>query len=293
MVLFIIGVFLLVFIFILSKTSTDIRRIRGVGITFSILLIIAGLLLASVRQINPGEVGVQILFGKVQPTILYEGLNIVNPFAEIKTISIKTQNYTMEGKAEAVRVLSKDGLEVALDVTILYRVIPEQAPTIYRQIGFDFQEKIIRPIIRSRIREIAAEYNAIELYSEKRDEFQQKVYQMIKEDYEKRGIALESLLIRNIDLPQSIKETIERKIAAIQEAQRMEFVLEKGRKEAELKRIEAQGIADAQQILAKALTPAVLQYEMLKVQKELATSPNTKILILGSGQTVPPIFLNE
>ncbi len=283
----------LIFAALFVAKSPDLRRFRSPLLGAGVLLGIVGLVTAAIVQIEPGEVGIQILFGKVQDEVLYEGLNVINPFAEVKTISIKTRNYTMAGEADAIRVLSKDGLEVALDVTILYRVNPLKAPEIYRTIGFDFEDKIVRPIARSRIRELAAEYEAVDLYSEKRDEFQQRIASVIAEDYAQRGIVLESVLIRNIELPPSIKETIERKIAAIQEAQRMEFVLEKGRKEAELKRIEAKGIADAQRILAKALTPAVLQYEMLKVQKELAKSPNTKILILGSGQKVPPIFLGD
>ncbi len=290
--LVIFGILFIVAALFMAKSS-ELRRFRTPLLSAGVILGLVGLAMASIEQIEPGEVGIQILFGKVRDEVLHEGLNVVNPLAEIRTISIKTRNYTMAGETDAIRVLSKDGLEVALDVTILYRVIPEKAPEIYRTIGFDFEDKIVRPIARSRIRELAVEYDAVDLYSEKRDEFQQRITQVIADDYRRRGIELESVLIRNIALPPSIKETIERKIAAIQEAQRMEFVLQKGRKEAELKRIEAQGIADAQRILAKALTPEVLQYEMLKVQKELAKSPNTKILILGGGQTVPPIFLND
>lgn len=275
-------------------------RFKTTFIYIGLLLVFVGFLTSTIRQINAGHVGVQILFGKVQPNVLYEGLNFVNPFIEIREMSIQTQNYTMSGHTDeaareqddAIRVLSRDGLEVTIDLTVLYRIMPDQAPRIYREIGLNYQDKIIRPITRTGIRESATYYDAISLFSDKREEFEHRIREKIYDEFQKRGIILERLLVRNITLPQSVKESIERKITAVQEAQRMEYVLQKERQEAERKRVEAQGIADAQRIINSGLTDKVLQFEMIKVQKELVNSPNSKIIILGGKQT-PPFIIGE
>ncbi len=125
------------------------------------------------------------------------------------------------------------------------------------------------------------------MYSTKRQEFQDKIYKTISESFAKRGLVLEQLLVRNITLPESVKKTIESKINAEQEAQKMTFVLQKERQEAERKRVEAQGIADYQRILSTGLSDKQLQYEAIKAQKELAQSPNAKIIIMGNGKTAP------
>jgi regulator of protease activity HflC (stomatin/prohibitin superfamily) len=212
---------------------------------------------------------------------------------------IKTQNYTMsashdEGDKEgddAIRVLTADGLEVIIDLTVLYRISPAQAPAILKQIGADYKDKIIRPITRTKIRDNAVYYDAVSLYSTRRDEFQNRIFKAIDIDLKNRGIILEQLLIRNINLPASVKQTIESKINAEQEAQKMQFVLQKEKQEAERKRVEAQGIADYQRIISTGLSDKQLQYEAIKAQRDLSLSPNAKVIIMGAkGNT--PIILN-
>ncbi|MDX2063787.1 MAG: SPFH domain-containing protein, partial [Bacteroidia bacterium] len=127
-------------------------------------------------------------------------------------------------------------------------------------------------------------------YSTKREEFQTRIFNSIKDDFNKRGIELEQILIRNIRLPESVRKTIESKINAEQEAQKMEFVLQKAKQEAEVKRVEAQGIADYNRIISSGLTDRQLQYEMIRVNKELAQSPNSKIIIMGGGRNTPLIL---
>lgn len=138
-------------------------------------------------------------------------------------------------------------------------------------------------VTRTRIRDNAVYYDAVALYSTKRNEFQQRIFKSIEKDFKSRGLVLEQLLIRNIDLPKSVKTTIEGKINAEQEAQKMQFVLQKEKQEAERKRVEAQGIADYQKIISTGLSDKQLQYEQIKAQKELAASPNTKIIFMGKG----------
>lgn len=300
MVVIILGLLLIVVTIFLARSVEGVHRMRTLLYLAGGALVIIGIATSAVRQINPGEVGVQVLFGKVKDNVLYEGLTVVNPLVDIRTLSIQTQNYTMSGISDegagagddAIRVLSSDGLEVTIDLTVLYRVLPTDAPAIVRRIGPEYQDKIVRPITRTRIRENSVYYTAIDLYSRKRDEFQQRISQSIEKDFRERGLVLENLLVRNITLPLSVKESIERKITAEQEAQRMEFVLDKGEQEAKLKQIEAEGVATAQRILNEALTDRILQYETIKMQKELATSPNSKIIIMG-GKNAPPIFLND
>ena len=191
---------------------------------------------------------------------------------------------------DAIRVLTSDGLEVTIDLTVLYKLLPSDAPKIVRETGLDYTDKIVRPLTRTKIRDNAVYYEAIALYSTKRDEFQQRIFRSIDEDFKKRGLILEQLLVRNITLPQSVKTTIEQKISAEQEAQKMQFVLQKERQEAERKRVEAQGIADYQHIISESLTEKQLQYEQIKAMKELASSPNAKMIILGKGNT--PLILD-
>ena len=263
------------------------KTFKIVGVVIALLGVFSGIFV----QVNAGKIGVKSLYGSVQPDIIESGLNVINPFMDITTFDIQTQNYTMsavhsEGDKEgddAIRVLSNDGLEVVIDLTVLYRIMPSEAPKIYKQIGENYTDKIVRPVTRTRIRDNAVYYDAVALYSTKRNEFQQRIFKSIEADFKTRGLVLEQLLIRNINLPQSVKVTIESKINAEQDAQKMTFVLQKEKQEAERKRVEAQGIADYQRIISTGLSDKQLQYEQIKAQKELAASPNTKIIFMGKG----------
>ena len=265
-----------------QKVSRPIR-IAGFG------LAIFGLLMACFKQIDAGEVGVQKLFGSVNDNILESGLNFVNPLVEVVGVNTRTQNYTMsslhdEGQKvgdDAIRVLSNDGLEVVIDLTVLYHVNKTQAPRIIREIGGNYEEVIVRPVSRTKIRDNAVFYPAIDLYSTKREEFQSRIYRDIDSLFKQRGLGLEQLLIRNISLPTSVKQSIESKINAEQDAQKMQFVLQKEKQEAERKRVEAQGIADYQRILSLGLSDKLLQYEQIKAMKELSLSQNSKVIVMG------------
>ncbi len=217
---------------------------------------------------------------------------------DVTEVDTRTQNYTMSGVHnegdvkgdDAIRVLSADGLEVTIDLTVLYRLIPNDAPNLYKETGLDYKDKIVRPIARTKIRDNAVYYDAVSLFSSRRDEFQARIYKSIEEEFKKRGLLLENLLVRNITLPTSVKNAIETKINAEQEAQKMQFVLQKERQEADRKRVEAQGIADYQRIISESLTDKQLQYEQIKTMKELAASQNAKIIIMGKGST--PMILD-
>ena len=294
-VLVIIGIVVLIVGFNAKKSNTPISPYGGIIKVVGFGIIGISALLSSIIQVNPGEIGVQKLFGKVSNSTLESGLNLVNPLVEVVTFDIRTQNYTMSGVQtegdksgdDAIRVLSADGLEVVIDLTVLYKVVPSEAPRILKEIGTDYKNTIVRPICRTKIRDNAVYYDAVALYSTKRDEFQGRIFKTIEKDFKSRGLLLEQLLVRNISLPTSVKTTIESKINAEQEAQKMTFVLQKEKQEAERKRVEAQGIADYQKILSTGLSDKQLQYEMIKA---IATSPNAKLIIMNGKNSTPVIL---
>jgi len=294
----ILGIVVFVVGLILSRVN-DILHKFGKPVRFAgMILVVIGLLSASIVQIDAGHVGIKKLFGQVQPDVLYSGLHFINPFLDVIEVDTRTQNYTMSGvhdegaKAgdDAIRVLSADGLEVTIDLTVLYRVVPVDAPRLFKETGLDYSDKIVRPISRTKIRDNAVYYDAVSLYSTKRDEFQTRIYQSIEQEFKARGLLLENLLVRNITLPTSVKNAIEAKINAEQDAQKMQFVLQKERQEADRKRVEAQGIADYQRIINESLTDKQLTYEQIKVMRDLAASPNAKMIIMGKGNS--PIILD-
>lgn len=299
MVAIILGVIMLIIGIVLKNQEREELRKLATGIRIlALIIIIVGFLTSCIKQIDAGQIGVKSLFGKVSDDVLTSGLNMVNPLVDVKTVDIKTQNYTMSGVHDegeqagddAIRVLTADGLEVIIDLTVLYRVIGQEAPRIVKETGLDYKDKIVRPLTRTKIRDNAVYFTAIELYSNKRDQFQNRIFKSIEDDFKKRGLILEQLLVRNITLPNNVKTSIEEKIKAEQEAQKMEFVLQKEKQEAERKRVEAQGIADYQRIMSSGLTDKQLQYEQIQVLKGLVTSPNSKVIVMGKGNT--PVILD-
>lgn len=299
MILMILGILLLVVAGAISKTREEFRKLANGLRIGSFIIIILGVLTSCIKQIDAGEIGVQSMFGNVKDEILTSGLNLVNPLVTVRSVDIRTQNYTMSGVHDegnqsgddAIRVLTSDGLEVVIDLTVLYRVTGSEAPRIVRETGLDYKDKIVRPLTRTKIRDNAVYYTAIDLYSNKRDQFQTRIFKSIEEDFKKRGLILEQLLVRNITLPENVKKSIEEKIKAEQEAQKMEFVLQKEKQEAERKRVEAQGIADYQRIINTGLTDKQIEYEQIKALKEIATSQNAKVLIMGNSKT--PVIIDS
>lgn len=298
MVFIILGVILFIVGLVMSKND-ETRRFANPLRIVGLLVMVIGVVTACVVQIEAGQVGVKKLFGQVQNDVLGSGLHFINPLLDVEQMDIRTLNYTMSGvhdegaksADDAMRVLTADGLEVTMDLTVLYKVLPSDAPKIVRETGLDYTDKIVRPLTRTKIRDNAVYYDAVALYSSKRDEFQQRIFKSIEQDFRQRGLILEQLLVRNITLPQSVRTTIEQKISAEQEAQKMQFVLQKERQEAERKRVEAQGIADYQRIISEGLTEKQLQYESIKAQLELAKSTNAKMIIMGRGNT--PVILDS
>jgi regulator of protease activity HflC (stomatin/prohibitin superfamily) len=292
MQIILVGVVILVIGFVIANFDPSLKRYRSVIKTAGVIVILIGMSISAVVQVEPGQVGVQKLFGKVNDNILESGLNVINPLVKVVMFDIRTENYTMSGVTDeglkmgddAIRVLSADGLEVIVDLTVLYKVIPSEAPRILKEVGTDYRNVLVRPICRTKIRDNAVYYDAVALYSTKRDEFQSRIFATIETNFKERGLMLEQLLVRNLTLPASVKATIESKINAEQDAQKMTFVLQKERQEAERKRVEAQGIADYQKILSTGLSDRLLQYEMIKA---ISASPNAKLIFMTNGKNLP------
>ena len=293
MILIILGIILFIVDTLIAKNNTAIAKFEGIGKKISIVLVALGIMTSCVKQIDAGEIGVKILFGSIQKEVMLSGLHFINPLLDVKKLDVKTQNYTMSGvhdegdKAgdDAIKVLTSDGLEVTIDLTVLFRLVSNEAPRLLGETGADYRDKIVRPITRTKIRDNAVYYQAVDLFGSKRDEFQQRIYKTIEDDFKKRGLMLEQLLVRNITLPNSVKASIESKINAEQDAKKMEFVLQKEKQEAERKRVEAQGIADYQKIINTGLTDQQLQYEQIKAMQALALSPNAKVIVMGKGNS--------
>ena len=292
MTVIVIGIVILIIGFVAAKGDPFLRNYKSLIKTAGVIVILVGISIACVVQVEPGEVGVQKLFGKVNNNILESGLNVINPLVQVVMFDVRTENYTMSGVQDegakqgddAIRVLSADGLEVIIDLTVLYRVVPAEAPRILKEVGTDYRNVLVRPICRTKIRDNAVYYDAVALYSTKRDEFQAKIFATIETNFKERGLLLEQLLVRNITLPASVKASIESKINAEQDAQKMTIVLQKERQEAERKRVEAQGIADYQKILSTGLSDRLLQYEMIKA---ISASPNAKLIFMTNGKNLP------
>jgi regulator of protease activity HflC (stomatin/prohibitin superfamily) len=297
MILIFLGVIIAVVGNVLKRSATNVSRYGGIATTVGIVFIVLGIFLSAFKTISPGQAGVQTLFGKVQNKVLESGLHVVNPLVDVTPFNIQTQNYTMSGVHtegdvagdDAIRVLCSDGLEVTIDLSVLFRVKEAKAPFIYQNIGVDYLDKLVRPVTRTVLRDNAVNYQAVDLYSTKRQQFQDRIFRTISSNFAKNGLELQQILVRNVSLPASVKASIESKINAEQEAQKMQFVLQKERQEAERKRVEAQGIADYQKILSTGLSDKQLQYESIQAQKAIATSANAKVIIMGNGKT--PVIL--
>lgn len=284
-----------------------------VGFASSALLVVAVVLfVSSCAVIIPaGHIGVQVLFGKVKPTALTEGIQFINPFVEVQEMSVRTETYTMsatsnEGQMrgdDSIQALSSDGLLMPLDITIAFRLVGTDAPRIYRDIGADYIDKIIRPASRTAVREAIAGFTAQEAYSTKREALPQKMHDLLTERMrsllEKRedfkdatGFIIDQVMLRKIQLPDKVKNAIEAKLEAAQQAEQMQFVLDKERQEAERKRIEAKGVSDFQTIVSQSINPNLLQWKGIEATENLSKSQNAKIVIIGSGKNGLPVILN-
>ncbi|OGF27619.1 hypothetical protein A2331_04360 [Candidatus Falkowbacteria bacterium RIFOXYB2_FULL_34_18] len=265
-------------------------------ISIILLVLVFWLFFASIVIVDAGETGVYSLFGRVKDKELSSGFHLVIPLAKVAKMSIRTEEYTMsiaqgEGKrvgADAITSLTKEGLSVDLDMTVLYRLNEEQASDLYSKVGLNYEEKILRPAIRTSIRDIIAQYEAKDIYSEKREEAADKILEALRNNVVTRGVIVEDVMLRNVSLPAGLTSAIQEKLKAEQEAQKYEFLLDREMKEKQRKIIEAEGQRDAQQIINESLTTNYLYYLYISDLK----SREGTIYVPTSPTTGMPLFKN-
>lgn len=281
-----------------GEVNVNIAKIRKSVKVIIPLVIIVLVLIKSIVVIHPGQVGVVVLFGNVKANALQNGIHLINPLASVVRMSVRTEEYTMsiaggEGKMsgdDAIDALTKEGLKVRLDLTAWYRLETAAAPKVYQTIGSDYEVKIVRPALRTAIRDAVVNYTAAGIYTEKRTEVINDIENVLSSLTKERGIVVEKILLRNVILPKKLTEAIDAKQAAEQEAQKMEFVLQKEQKEQERKIIEAEGIKSANKIIAAGLTPSYLQWYRIDMMKQLVNSPNNTIIFIPEGLDTTPII---
>ncbi|HYY70707.1 MAG TPA: prohibitin family protein [Terriglobales bacterium] len=245
-------------------------------------------LLAAVAKVPAGHVGVLTLFGRVTGEVLPEGMHLVNPFKSNNVMSIRTEQIK-----ESASVPSSEGLVMALDTSLLFHLNPEKAAEVYRQIGPNYVLTVVEPSLRAAIREATASHSANALYTGEREKVAQEIYAQLARELNKRGVEVESVLLRDIQLPTTLKASIETKQQAEQESLAMSFRLQKEKQEAERKRIEAQGIHDFQQIVSQGISPALLEWKGIEATESLARSPNTKVVVVGNNKNGLPLILGQ
>jgi len=260
--------------------------LRKLGAILAVLLVVI-LLFMAVVSVEAGHVAVVTLFGRVTGQVLGEGIHLLNPLAVASKLSVRTQTLK-----EAASVPSNEGLIITLDTSLQFHLSRERAAEVYQSIGPNYIEIFVEPHLRSAIRAVTAAHSANALYTGGREEVQQKIQDMLAKDLSGRGIVVEAVLLRDIQLPAMLKASIEQKQQAEQDSLRMSFILQKEKQEAERKRIEAQGIADFQRIVAQGISQQLLEWKGIEATEKLATSNNAKVVIIGSGKTGLPVILS-
>jgi prohibitin 1 len=260
---------------------------RGAGfIRIVIAAAIVLLLLWSVTSIPTGNVGVLTLFGRVTGETLSEGIHLINPLKSVQKLSIQTQSVK-----ESANVPSNEGLILALDTSLLFHLDHTKAAYVYQTIGDNYAEKIVEPTLRSAVRASTSAHSANALYTNARELVQQQIQDELTKELAPRGVIVENVLLRDVQLPAMLKSSIEAKQQAEQDALRMSFILQKEKQEAERKRIEAQGIADFQKIVAQGISAQLLEWKGIEATEKLAQSNNTKVIVVGNPKNGLPLVL--
>jgi prohibitin 1 len=265
--------------------SGGLLRLIGLGIAAFLIVI---LLFSSVTRVGTGHVGVLTLFGRVTDETLGEGIHLINPLKTNNELSIQTQTIK-----ESASVPSSEGLMMSLDTSLIYHLNPDRAAEVFQKIGSDYENVVVEPTLRSAIREATASHTANALYTGEREMVAKQILDQITQELSKRGLTVENVLLRDIQLPSTLKAAIEAKQQAEQESLAMNFRLQKETQEAQRKRIEAAGVRDFQQIVAQGITPSLLEWKGIEATENLAKSPNSKVVVIGNNKNGLPLILGQ
>ena len=286
--IFIFALVAAVILFFVYRNAKQMGRKQESSII--LLMSIAALLFALSRTftiIPAGTVGVVDFLGNVSDNTLKPGVNIINPIAKIIKYSFKTQEIK-----ENMNVPSKEGLPVQLEISLMFRVDPAMANSIYKSVqAGDYLNVILIPQFRSVVRGVTSKFEAKALYTGAREQLAKEITTELQKLVGPRGIIIENAPLRQIILPQGLTQSIEQKLQAEQESQRMTFILTKEKQEAERKRIEAKGIKDFQEIVSQGINQNLLRWKGIEATEKLANSKNTKVVIIGSGKDGLPLIL--
>lgn len=254
--------------------------------TRQILLMISVMLLfVSCSVIRQGEVGMKRKLGKLDQKILQPGAVGYNPFiTRIIKMPIRTMNMEI-----STNLPSKEGLNVTAVISILYRIVPDKAPSIIENIGVGNEANVISSVFRSSASDVCSRFFAKDMHSAQRASIESEITDQMETILSPRGFEIEAVLLKNISLPAGLARAVEEKLEAEQAAQRMEFLLDRERREAQRKIIEAEGIRDSQKIISEGLTPAIIQWQSIDAFREVAKSPNTKVIITDGNA---PMLIN-
>ena len=266
-----------------NPRSVGVPILVGIGLVFLIIL-----LWASVAYVPPGSVGVLTSFGRVTGDILPEGTHFVSPFKINHVLTVRSQS-----REEHTSTPSSEGLNLEMDTSLIYRLNKERAADVFQKIGTNYDSIIVEPNLRSIIRDVTAGHSANTLYSSSRKQVEDEILQGLRASLEPRGIIVENILMRDIQLPHALRASIETKQQAEQESLAMSFRLQKERQEADRKRIEAQGIHDFQQIVAQGISAQLLQWKGIEATESLAKSPNAKIIVIGNAKNGLPLVMSQ
>jgi regulator of protease activity HflC (stomatin/prohibitin superfamily) len=243
-------------------------------------------LLAGCAIVRQDEIGVRTTFGRITSGPQGPGAQLIIPGVN-SVLRVPGRVVNREVRLE---LPSREGLNVAAEVSILYRVVPDSVPRLLATAGLGFEEDVVIPVFRSASADVAAQFMAKDMHSGSRLGIETAVREKMMDVLSRRGIVVENVLLKSIRLPADLARAVEEKLEAEQRAEQMRFVLDRERQEAERRKIEAQGVRDAQRILAEGLTPMVLSYQSIEAFRELARSPNTKVIVTDGKS---PIFLGN
>jgi prohibitin 1 len=260
-------------------------RLIAIGVAAFLLVI---LLFSCITRVGTGHVGVLTLFGKVTGETLGEGIHLINPLKTNNELSIQTQTLK-----ESASVPSSEGLMMSLDTSLIYHLNPDRASEVFQKIGADYENVVVEPTLRSAIREATASHTANALYTGEREMVGKQIYDQVTAQLNQRGLTVENVLLRDIQLPATLKAAIEAKQQAEQESLAMNFRLQKETQEAQRKRIEAAGVRDFQQIVAQGITPSLLEWKGIEATENLAKSPNSKVVVIGNNKNGLPLILGQ
>lgn len=267
------------------------KAMSRLGILGAIFLVVAVLGAGCMTStIGAGEGGVKFsTFAGTDLGGTYgEGFHLHAPWTNIISYDVKIQE-----KMEQITALSSNGLSIKMDISVRFRPLRDELPQLHTTYGSDYYRKLIQPQLRSVAREVVGRYTPEELYSTKRTELQGEIEAGMRSGIDGQFMALEAVLIRDVQLPDQIRMSIERKLQEEQEAERYKFTIDKERLEAERKKIEAQGQAEYQRIITASLTQQFLRFKGIEATRELANSTNAKTVVIGSGGDGLPLILGN